>query len=70
MDRISLLTARTDKHLTQAELAEKSGVDQSQISRIERGAVTDPANSTVEALENALELERGTLVFGQQSAVA
>lgn len=58
-----------------AALAEKSPnvyvtVDQRNISKIENGAIVDPRNSTVLTLETALEVRRGTLVFGQREAVA
>lgn len=38
-------------------------VDQRNISKIERGDIQDPRNSTVAVLEKALGLKRGTLVF-------
>ncbi len=44
------------------------GVDQRTISKIERGDVADPMNSTVVLLEKALNLQRGTLVFGRETA--
>lgn len=48
------LTELREKHsLTQVELAEKTGIPQSQISRIERGVV-NPTASTVAALAEAL----------------
>jgi transcriptional regulator with XRE-family HTH domain len=40
-----------------------SPVDQRNISKIERGDIHDPRNSTVAVLEKALGLRRGTLVF-------
>lgn len=45
-------------------------VDQRNISKIENGAIVDPRNSTVLTLETALEVRRGTLVFGQREAIA
>ena len=45
----ALMQARIDADMTQAELAEKSGVRQSNISRIESGAVL-PSLDTLEAL--------------------
>lgn len=51
-------------------MASESGVDQRAISKIECGAVEDPQNSTVKALEEALGLRRGTLVFGAQERMA
>lgn len=44
---------RTSAKLTQAELAETSGVDAKQISKIERG-VEEPTAEELEALEKAL----------------
>jgi transcriptional regulator with XRE-family HTH domain len=46
------------------ELATRSGVNKSTISRIEAGEITNPSNDTVAKLELALRLRRGTLVFG------
>lgn len=67
---MTLKEARDKKRWTQVQLAQKSGVDQSQISRLERGEVTEPLNSTVEALERALGIKRGSLVFGRSAQVA
>ena len=47
------MQARIDADMTQAELAEKSGVRQSNISRIESGAVL-PRLDTLEALAKAM----------------
>lgn len=63
----TLKQARDDKGWTQEQLAAESGVDQRAISKIERGAVEDPQNSTVKALEEALGLKRGTLIFGAEA---
>jgi len=62
--RYSLKQARDHKDWTQVELSEASGVDQSFISRLERGVVSNPGIDTVRALETALRLTPGTLVFG------
>lgn len=51
--------------LTQEQLEELSGVAQATISKIERGEIPNPSNDTVKALEEALQVPRGTLVFGQ-----
>ena len=48
-----LIKARTEINMTQAELAEKSGVRQSNISRIENGNAL-PRLSTLEALARAM----------------
>lgn len=63
----NLREAREAKRWTQERLERESGVTQSTISKIERGEIPDPQSSTVEALEKALGLERGTLVFGQKA---
>lgn len=65
MKNTDLRTARDGRGWTMDELAARSGVNKSTISRIESGEITDPANSTVARLEVALKLRRGTLVFGQ-----
>lgn len=68
--QMTLKAARDKRRWTQEQLAAKSGIVQSQISRIERGEVEDPQNSTVEALEEALRLKRGTLKFGPEAVNA
>lgn len=68
MARLTLQRAREKKGWTQEQLEAASGVDQRNISKIERGETADPRNSTVIALEDALGLERGSLVFSQQVA--
>ena len=46
-----------EKHgLTQAQLAERSGIDQADISRIERGA-TNPTARTLQRIADALEAD-------------
>ena len=67
MARITLQKARENKGWTQEQLEAASGVDQRNISKIERGDTPDPRNSTVEKLEKALGLKRGTLVFGEEA---
>lgn len=68
---MTLRQARHAKGWTQVELAAKSRITQVHISQIERGWIADPRNSTVQALEKALGLRRGVLVFpGQSEAVA
>lgn len=52
--------------MDQETLAERSGVDQSTVSRLERGVHRKPKPETVEALERALKLKPGCLVFGDQ----
>lgn len=65
-----LRTAREAKDWSQAELARRSGVDQTTISRIEAGETGNPSNATVAKLELTLKLRRGTLVFGELARTA
>lgn len=65
-----LRTARERRKWSQVALARKSGVDQTTISRIEAAETTNPSNATVQKLEQALQLKRGTLVFGEPAAEA
>lgn len=67
MMQVSLKEARDRRKWTQQDLADRSGVDISTISRIESGATTNPSNATAAAIELALGLKRGTLVFGDQA---
>jgi transcriptional regulator with XRE-family HTH domain len=53
-DRLAI--SRNSRSMTQEQLSERSGVPQPQISRIERGAVSEPAFSTVAALARTLEV--------------
>ena len=64
--QISLKVARDRKGWTLERLATESGVNKSTISRIERSEV-EPMHATVIALEDALELKRGSLKFGQRA---
>lgn len=52
----TLRRARAVKHLSQRELGERTGVPQSHISKIEKGAV-DLRLSSLRAIANALDLE-------------
>jgi transcriptional regulator with XRE-family HTH domain len=68
---LTLKQARKAKGWTQKQLEAASGIQQGTISRLERrSAELFPAYTTVYALEDALGLKRGTLVFGQREAVA
>ena len=75
---MTLREARDARDWSQERLSEETkrvdpdgdGVPQTHISKIERGDVADPKNSTVAVLEHALGLKRGTLVFGQREAIA
>lgn len=57
----NLRTARQNLGLTQEEVAERSGVQAGEISRIERG-LRDPKVSTLEKIARALELPAGRLL--------
>lgn len=75
MKRLTLKEAREKRRWTQEQLeaataARGNQVDQQNISKIEKGTIADPRNSTVEALELALEVARGTLIFGRESSAA
>lgn len=67
MQQIDLRSARKRRRMDQVTLAERSGVDQSTVSRLERGINRKPKPETVEALERALGLKPGRLVFGEQA---
>jgi DNA-binding XRE family transcriptional regulator len=49
-------TLRRERHLTQKQLAELSGIDQAEISRIERGQA-NPTAATLGALTSALGVD-------------
>lgn len=57
----NLRAARTRLGLTQEEVAERSGVQAGEVSRIERGK-RDPQVSTLEKLAEALEVPPGQLL--------
>jgi transcriptional regulator with XRE-family HTH domain len=56
----NLRAARTKLGLTQEEVAERSGVQAGEVSRIERGK-RDPQASTIEKLAAAVEVPPGRL---------
>ena len=51
-----LAAQRRAQHLTQKQLAERSGIDQAEITRIERGQA-NPTTATLGALMGALGLD-------------
>jgi transcriptional regulator with XRE-family HTH domain len=57
----NLRAAREKLGLTQEEVAERSGVQAGEVSRIERGK-RDPQVSTLEKLAGAVELPPGRLL--------
>lgn len=64
--QLTLKAARTRKRLSKAALGRKAGVNKSTVGRIEGGQVR-PLHETVEALERAMELDPGTLIFGARA---
>ncbi|HTR75365.1 MAG TPA: helix-turn-helix transcriptional regulator [Solirubrobacterales bacterium] len=57
----NLKAARTKLGLTQEQVAERSGVHPTEVSRIEAGK-RDPQVSTIEKLARAVELRPGELL--------
>lgn len=53
---VQIIELRERHGLTQAELAERCGIDQGDISRIERGA-TNPTTRTLQRIAAALDAE-------------
>lgn len=51
----AIVKARKEKHLTQKQLAEKTGIDQSDISKIETGNA-NPALSTLKRLADGMDM--------------
>lgn len=51
-----LAAARRTKHLTQKQLAERAGIDQADVSEIERGAA-NPTLNKLEAIASAMDLQ-------------
>ena len=62
IDKGKLKAIRESRHLTQGQLAVKSGVAQSIISRIERGVITNIRLSTARQLADALGVEISDLM--------
>jgi len=63
LSRIAVMRKRMG--LTQTELAEKAGVSQSLIARVEAGTV-DPRYSKVEKIFRALEVNGGQVVTARE----
>ena len=59
----NLRAARRKRKLTQEEVAERSGVQQGEVSRIEAGK-RDPQVSTLLRIAEALEVSPGSLLDG------
>jgi transcriptional regulator with XRE-family HTH domain len=64
--RWTLREARLERGLTQEQLAAKTGIRQSAISRLELGRIADPGFSIVLRLAQALDLRCEELVFDLQ----
>jgi transcriptional regulator with XRE-family HTH domain len=62
--RITLSSALEGRGWSPDQLAEKAGVHRATVYRIASGEIRNPSSLTVEALEVALELPRGSLRFG------
>jgi transcriptional regulator with XRE-family HTH domain len=56
-----LKAARLRARLTQAQLAAAAGLDQSAVSQIERGIITEPRTATLKALAAALGVSAADL---------
>jgi transcriptional regulator with XRE-family HTH domain len=59
----NVLVARKERHLSQSEVSDRSGIHVTEISRIERG-LRDLRLSTLLRLARALEVEPATLIGG------
>jgi transcriptional regulator with XRE-family HTH domain len=59
--------ARRRKVLTQDELATKAGVSPVTIHRLETGVNKDPRPATIRKLAEALGVDAGWLLFGDES---
>jgi transcriptional regulator with XRE-family HTH domain len=57
----NLRAARKKRRMSQIDLAHRSGLEQGEVSRIERG-LRDPQVSTVEKLAAAVEVPPGRLL--------
>lgn len=68
--RIYLKPARKKANLTQQQLAEKSGVRQAVISRLEHNPDAQPTFDTVVRLADALHVDPRRLRFGQPESLA
>jgi transcriptional regulator with XRE-family HTH domain len=63
----NLRAARKRLGLTQEQVAERSGVQAGEVSRVELGK-RDPRVSTLEKLAVAVEVEPGQLLAGERSS--
>lgn len=65
--QLTLKEARERRQWTLADVAERTGLNKSTLSRIERGIVR-PTYDSVLALQTAFALKPGTLVFPAEAA--
>jgi putative transcriptional regulator len=65
--KLRLKELRDAKGLTQDQLAELSGVDQGNISKIERGQTKGVDFLTLEKLADALEVDAGYLIHHERT---
>lgn len=63
-EHLTVLQARKRRDWSQTELANRTRLNKSAISRLEAGKVPNPSSRTVKVLEETLEVPRGTLIFG------
>lgn len=68
--KLTLREARRKRGLSQEALAERSGLLQTSISKLELGKIVEPLFSNGLALADALEMDPHTLKFGHSEAVA
>lgn len=66
--RLTLTEARERRRLTPDALAVQAGVSRATVYRLESGDIVNPSSLTVERLETALRLKRGTLQFARRAA--
>jgi transcriptional regulator with XRE-family HTH domain len=59
----NVLVARKERHLSQSEVSDRSGIHVTEVSRIERG-LRDLRLSTLLRLARALEVEPARLIGG------
>ena len=65
--RMTLKAAMDKRRMEPADVARVSGLHLATVYRLMGNQTADPSASTVAALEDALALRRGTLVFGQEA---
>jgi predicted transcriptional regulator len=64
---LTLSKAMKRADLNPEDLSAKSGVDRATVYRLIKGDITNPRTDTVRKLEAALDLRRGSLVFGAEA---